>query len=135
VDEVMECSDGERSRHQPLQATLGQRAIEAKGRRVGGVAATGEQEADSWRQSPRRKRERFGRRGIEPLHVVDRDENDRILRHPKKACAEPAGVMEQEAAYLAALPMAVAYHVDGTVLELLSADGTRLVTYTRAKGQ
>jgi hypothetical protein len=43
--------------------------------------------------------------------------------------------MEQEAAYLSVLPTAVAYHVDGTVLELLGADGTRLVTYTRAKGQ
>jgi heat shock protein HslJ len=53
----------------------------------------------------------------------------------KKACAEPAGVMEQEAAYLSALPTAVGYHVDGTVLELLSADGKRLVTYTRAKGK
>ena len=43
--------------------------------------------------------------------------------------------MEQEHAYLSVLPTAVGYHVDGTVLELLSADGTRLVTYVRATGR
>jgi heat shock protein HslJ len=47
----------------------------------------------------------------------------------RKACAEPAGVMEQESAYLALLPAAVSYRLDGNVLELLAADGTRLVTY------
>ncbi len=52
----------------------------------------------------------------------------------KKACAEPAGVMEQESAYLAALPSAVSYRVSGSVLELLDADGKRLVTFTRATG-
>lgn len=50
----------------------------------------------------------------------------------RKACAEPPGVMEQESAYLAFLPTAMSYRVDGGALELLSADGTRLVTYTRA---
>ena len=50
----------------------------------------------------------------------------------RKACAEPAGVMEQETAYLALLPTAVSYRLDGNVLELLAADGTRLVTYTRS---
>ena len=53
----------------------------------------------------------------------------------RKFCSEPEGVMEQEHAYLSVLPTAVGYHVDGTVLELLSADGTRLVTYVRATGQ
>lgn len=52
----------------------------------------------------------------------------------KKACGEPAGVMEQEAAYLAALPTAVSYRLSGSVLELIDADGKRLVTYTRATG-
>ncbi len=47
----------------------------------------------------------------------------------RKACADPAGVMEQESAYLALLPTAVSYRLDGNVLELLAADGTRLVTY------
>ena len=37
--------------------------------------------------------------------------------------------MEQESSYLALLPTAVSYRLDGNVLELLAADGTRLVTY------
>jgi heat shock protein HslJ len=52
----------------------------------------------------------------------------------KKACAEPEGVTEQEAAYLAALPTAVSYRLAGSVLELIDADGKRLVTYARAMG-
>jgi hypothetical protein len=40
--------------------------------------------------------------------------------------------MEQAAAYLDALPKAVAYRVDGLSLDLLTADGTRLVTYSPA---
>ena len=48
------------------------------------------------------------------------------------ACEEPGGVMDQEAAYLAALPTAVRYRVDGGSLALLSADGTYVASYTRA---
>jgi heat shock protein HslJ len=48
------------------------------------------------------------------------------------ACASPDGVMEQEAAYLAVLPTAVRYRVDGGSLALLSADGTYVASYTRA---
>jgi heat shock protein HslJ len=48
------------------------------------------------------------------------------------ACAEPEGVMDQEAAYLAALPTAVGYRVDGGSLALVSADGTYVASYTRA---
>ena len=48
------------------------------------------------------------------------------------ACAEPEGVMDQEAAYLAALPTAVGYRVDGGSLTLVSADGTHVASYTRA---
>jgi heat shock protein HslJ len=48
------------------------------------------------------------------------------------ACAEPEGVMNQEAAYLAALPTAVGYRVDGGSLALVSADGTYVASYTRA---
>jgi heat shock protein HslJ len=51
----------------------------------------------------------------------------------KKACAEPAGAMEQEAAYLAGLPTAVRYRVDGRSLTLERADGTIFATYTRAE--
>ncbi len=49
----------------------------------------------------------------------------------KKACAAPDGVMEQEAAYLAALPTAVRYRVDGGSLALLSADGTYVASFSR----
>lgn len=48
----------------------------------------------------------------------------------KMACAEPDGVMEQEAAYLAALPTVVGFRVERGVLELLSAEGTAVVSYT-----
>lgn len=48
------------------------------------------------------------------------------------ACAEPAGVMEQEAAYLAALPTATEYRLDGRSLELRT-DDTIVATYTRAE--
>jgi heat shock protein HslJ len=49
----------------------------------------------------------------------------------EKACAAPDGVMEQEAAYLAALPTEVSYRVDGGSLALLSADGTYVASYAR----
>jgi heat shock protein HslJ len=51
----------------------------------------------------------------------------------RKACAEPEGVMAQESAYLAALPTAVRYRIDGGSLALLSADGTYVVAYARAR--
>jgi heat shock protein HslJ len=50
----------------------------------------------------------------------------------KKSCDSPAGVMEQEAAYLAALPTAVHYRLDGGSLALLAADGTYVASYIRA---
>jgi hypothetical protein len=40
--------------------------------------------------------------------------------------------MEQEAAYLAALPSVVSYRIDGRSLTLLSAEGTNVASYTRA---
>ena len=49
------------------------------------------------------------------------------------ACDAPEGVMEQEAAYLAALPTAVSYQVDGGSLALLGADGTSVASYVRAR--
>lgn len=45
------------------------------------------------------------------------------------ACPEPAGVMVQETAYLAALQSAVAYRTAESTLELLDADGQVVVTY------
>ena len=50
----------------------------------------------------------------------------------RKACAAPEGVMEQEAAYLAALPNATHFRVDGAALALLSADGTYVASYVPA---
>jgi heat shock protein HslJ len=54
------------------------------------------------------------------------------LASTKKSCGSPAGVMEQEAAYLAALPTAVRYRLDGGSLALLAADGTYVASYIRA---
>jgi heat shock protein HslJ len=51
----------------------------------------------------------------------------------KMACPEPEGVMDQEAAYLAALPTAATFRVNGGLLELLSAEGSAVVTYTRGE--
>ena len=50
----------------------------------------------------------------------------------KKACTTPEGVMEQEQAYLAALPRAASYSVEGPKLSLLTAEGTYVATYQRA---
>ena len=47
------------------------------------------------------------------------------------ACDAPEGVMEQEQAYLEALPLAASYRVEGTMLSLLKADGTYVATYER----
>jgi heat shock protein HslJ len=51
----------------------------------------------------------------------------------RKLCPEPAGVMEQEAAYLAALAESARFDVGGGVLELLHSDGTRLVSFARSE--
>jgi heat shock protein HslJ len=50
----------------------------------------------------------------------------------KKACAEPGGVMAQESAYLAGLPTAARFRVDGGSLTLLAADGTYVASYVRS---
>jgi len=50
----------------------------------------------------------------------------------KKACTTPEGVMEQEQAYLAALPRAASYRVEGSTLSLLTAEGTYVANYQRA---
>ena len=47
----------------------------------------------------------------------------------RKACATPEGVMEQEAAYLATLPTAVRYRLDGDSLALLRPDGTYVASF------
>jgi heat shock protein HslJ len=47
----------------------------------------------------------------------------------KKACIEPAGVMEQEQAYLTALPLTRGFEIDGNGLTLLTAEGTIVATF------
>jgi heat shock protein HslJ len=51
----------------------------------------------------------------------------------RKMCGEPAGVMEQEAAYLQALQLAASYAVTGEVLEITDANGSRLLSYAAAQ--
>ena len=50
----------------------------------------------------------------------------------RMACETPKGVMEQERAYLDALPAAAKYELGGSNLTLLAADGTIVANYTRA---
>ncbi len=49
----------------------------------------------------------------------------------KLACVVPKGATEQETAYLALLPRAASYRVDGSSLELLDAARLRLATFAR----
>lgn len=49
------------------------------------------------------------------------------------ACTEPQGVMEQEQQFLKALPGAVSFSLDGDRLSLRAADGSNVVTLTRAE--
>jgi heat shock protein HslJ len=50
----------------------------------------------------------------------------------RKACVKPAGVMEQEQAYLDALPHATSYLVEGSRLSLLTSEGTFVAIYESA---
>jgi heat shock protein HslJ len=50
----------------------------------------------------------------------------------RKACAQPEGVMEQEQRYLAALPTAATYTVQGDFLDLRTADGQIAAQFFRA---
>ena len=54
------------------------------------------------------------------------------LATTRKLCPEPAGVMEQETAYLAALQSAASFRVNGSALLLLSPDGTNVASFIRA---
>jgi heat shock protein HslJ len=55
------------------------------------------------------------------------------LSSTKKACSDPAGVMVQEAQYLAALQNAEVFVIDGSVLELREVDGTVMAKFTKNK--
>jgi heat shock protein HslJ len=51
----------------------------------------------------------------------------------RKLCNEPAGLMEQERAYLAALTTAATYMIQGDQLELRTADGALVASYTTSE--
>ena len=48
----------------------------------------------------------------------------------KMMCGEPAGVMEQELAYLAALEASAMYTIEGSILTLKDSGGAIMVTFT-----
>jgi heat shock protein HslJ len=58
----------------------------------------------------------------ESLNLVD-------LYATEMGCLEPAGILEQEAAYLGALRMAARYQIDGRRLEILDETGTKSLVY------
>lgn len=47
-------------------------------------------------------------------------------------CAEPEGVMDQEVQYLTALQTAATYRIDGSQMEMRTADGALVATFQRA---
>jgi heat shock protein HslJ len=51
----------------------------------------------------------------------------------RKMCAEPPNVMEQEAQYLQALTTAATYRIDGSKMELRTADGALAAHFQRAR--
>lgn len=51
----------------------------------------------------------------------------------RKLCPEPAGVMEQEAAFVTMLPQATTYSISGNTLELRTADGALIASFTAAQ--
>jgi heat shock protein HslJ len=64
------------------------------------------------------------------------DEGDITIEPPastRKLCPEPEGVMEQEAAYLAALGAAATYGFNGPTMGISDSEGKKLLTFTRAQ--
>ncbi|MCB0176427.1 MAG: META domain-containing protein, partial [Anaerolineae bacterium] len=49
----------------------------------------------------------------------------------RMACAEPEGIMDQEQAYLAALPTAATYQITGNNLVMRTADGAMVANFER----
>jgi heat shock protein HslJ len=66
-----------------------------------------------------------------PYKVTDNQIGIGPLGSTRKACSDPAGVMEQEAQFLAALDNAEVFVVDGNTLELREVDGTVMAKFTR----
>lgn len=50
----------------------------------------------------------------------------------RKMCNEPAGIMEQEAAFVQMLEQAATYRISGSELELRTADGALIASFTAA---
>lgn len=50
----------------------------------------------------------------------------------RKLCAEPEGIMEQESRYLMALPTAATYRIEGKALELRTAEGALVASFSAA---
>jgi heat shock protein HslJ len=77
-----------------------------------------------------------GSAGCNTYHGRYKAENGAIsidaLSATEMACTGPPGVMEQEQAYLSALPRAVKYTVEGSRLSLLTEHDTFVATYERA---
>jgi heat shock protein HslJ len=51
----------------------------------------------------------------------------------RKMCAEPPNIMEQEMQYLQALSTAATYRIDGSNMELRTADGALAATFQRSR--
>jgi heat shock protein HslJ len=51
----------------------------------------------------------------------------------RKLCPEPTGIMEQEAAFTTMLPQAATYSISGDTLELRTADGALIASFTAAR--
>jgi heat shock protein HslJ len=73
-----------------------------------------------------------GSAGCNQYNATYTIDGDRITIGPaattRRFCAEPAGVMEQESQYLAALQSAATYTLRGNTLEFRTADGALAVT-------
>jgi heat shock protein HslJ len=50
----------------------------------------------------------------------------------RKLCPEPAGIMEQEAAFVSMLPQSATYTISGNTLELRTADGALVASFAAA---
>jgi heat shock protein HslJ len=76
-----------------------------------------------------------GSAGCNPYQASFTAEEGRIeitgISSGAKACTTPEGAMEQETEYLAALPLARSYQLDGQTLTLLTDEGTIVATYVR----
>lgn len=53
----------------------------------------------------------------------------------RKLCPEPAGIMEQEAAFITMLPQTSTYSISGNILELRTADGALIASFTAAPSE